>query len=117
MTDSEPVPLLVGEIFVDFMVTAPGTENKLRLGGIAHAARGFWARRMRPAWRWRSSPPWDCAWDGARGGMILVGILCSLMATFPRPLMAAQSYARGLGLALVVSAFYQFMLVPTISDF
>jgi len=59
----------------------------------------------------------ETAWDGARGGMILVGILCSLMATFPRPLMAAQSYARGLGLALVVSALYQFMLVPAISDF
>jgi uncharacterized membrane protein YccC len=59
----------------------------------------------------------ETAWDGARGGMILVGILCSLMATFPRPLMAAQSYARGLGLALVVSAFYQFMLVPAVSDF
>lgn len=59
----------------------------------------------------------ETAWDGARGGMILVGILCSLMATFPRPLIAAQSYARGLGLALVVSALYQFMLVPAVSDF
>ena len=59
----------------------------------------------------------ETAWDGARGGMILVGILCSLMATFPRPLVAAQSYARGLGLALLVSALYQFMLVPSISDF
>jgi nucleoside 2-deoxyribosyltransferase len=43
MSDAEPVPLLVGEIFVDFTVTEPGTDNKLRLGGIAHAARGFWA--------------------------------------------------------------------------
>lgn len=59
----------------------------------------------------------ETGWDGARGGMVLVGILCSLMATFPRPLLAAQSYARGLGLALVVSALYQFMLVPMISDF
>jgi uncharacterized membrane protein YccC len=59
----------------------------------------------------------ETAWDGARGGMILVGILCSLMATFPRPLMAAQSYARGLGLALLVSALYQFALVPAVSDF
>ena len=59
----------------------------------------------------------ETAWDGARGGMILVGILCSLMATFPRPLIAAQSYARGLGLALVVSALYQFMLVPAVNDF
>ncbi|WP_287208676.1 nucleoside 2-deoxyribosyltransferase [Mesorhizobium sp.] len=37
------IPLLVGEVFVDFTLTAPGTENKLRLGGVAHAARGFWA--------------------------------------------------------------------------
>jgi len=59
----------------------------------------------------------ETGWDGARGGMVLVGILCSLMATFPRPLLAAQSYARGLGLALVVSALYQFMLVPMISNF
>nr|WP_314533142.1 FUSC family protein [uncultured Pseudomonas sp.] len=59
----------------------------------------------------------ETGWDGARGAMVLVGILCSLMATFPRPLLAAQSYARGLGLALVVSALYQFMLVPMISDF
>ena len=43
----------------------------------------------------------ETGWDGARGGMIVTGILCSLMATFPRPLLAAQSFARGLGLALV----------------
>ncbi len=43
MTASESAPLLVGELFVDFTVTASGTENKLRLGGVAHAARGFWA--------------------------------------------------------------------------
>lgn len=36
-------PLLVGEVFVDFTVTRPGSENKLRLGGVTHAARGFWA--------------------------------------------------------------------------
>lgn len=36
-------PLLIGEVFVDFTVTAGLAENKLRLGGIAHAARGFWA--------------------------------------------------------------------------
>ncbi|MBV6823065.1 FUSC family protein [Pseudomonas sp. PD9R] len=59
----------------------------------------------------------ETGWDGARGGMIVAGILCSLMATFPRPLLAAQSYARGLGLALVVSAFLQFMLLPMISSF
>lgn len=43
MTDFKGIPLLVGEVFVDFAVTAPGVENKLRLGGVAHAARGFWA--------------------------------------------------------------------------
>ncbi|VVO02866.1 FUSC family protein [Pseudomonas fluorescens] len=59
----------------------------------------------------------ETAWDGARASMILVGILCSLMATFPRPLLASQSYMRGLGLALVISAVYQFMLVPAIGDF
>lgn len=59
----------------------------------------------------------ETGWDGARGGMIVTGILCSLMATFPRPLLAAQSFARGLGLALVVSALLQFALVPMISDF
>lgn len=36
-------PLLVGEVFLDFTITAPGTENKLRLGGVTHAARGMWA--------------------------------------------------------------------------
>ncbi|MBK5512020.1 FUSC family protein [Pseudomonas sp. TH15] len=59
----------------------------------------------------------ETGWDGARGGMVLVGILCSLMATFPRPLLAAQSYARGLGLALLASALYLFMLVPAVNDF
>jgi nucleoside 2-deoxyribosyltransferase len=33
----------MGEVSVDVTITAPGVENKLRLGGIAHAARGFWA--------------------------------------------------------------------------
>ncbi len=36
-------PLLVGEVFVDFTITPPGSDNKLRLGGVTHAARGFWA--------------------------------------------------------------------------
>ncbi|MFY9962478.1 FUSC family protein [Pseudomonas sp.] len=58
----------------------------------------------------------ETAWDGARAGVIIVGILCSLMATFPRPLMAAQNYVRGLGLALVVSALYQFWLIPQVVD-
>jgi hypothetical protein len=43
MNGTEPIPLLVGEIFIDYTVTASGEENKLRLGGIVHAARGFWS--------------------------------------------------------------------------
>jgi nucleoside 2-deoxyribosyltransferase len=43
MTAAAKVPLLIGEVIVDFTITARGTENKLRLGGVAHAARGFWA--------------------------------------------------------------------------
>ena len=43
MTKTTRVPLLIGEVFVDFTITSPGTDNKLRLGGVAHAARGFWA--------------------------------------------------------------------------
>ena len=35
--------LVVGEIIVDFTLTSAAGENKLRLGGIAHAARGLWA--------------------------------------------------------------------------
>lgn len=35
--------LVVGELIVDFTLTPEGAENKLRLGGIAHAARGLWA--------------------------------------------------------------------------
>lgn len=35
--------LVVGEIIVDFTLTPTSSENKLRLGGIAHAARGLWA--------------------------------------------------------------------------
>jgi nucleoside 2-deoxyribosyltransferase len=37
------LPWLVGEIIVDYAITSGTTENKLRLGGIVHAARGFWA--------------------------------------------------------------------------
>ncbi|SDH90728.1 FUSC family protein [Pseudomonas abietaniphila] len=58
----------------------------------------------------------ETAWDGARAGMILVGILCSLMATFPRPLAASQNYARGFLLSLGASAVYQFLLIPAISN-
>jgi hypothetical protein len=43
MSGEAGTPLLVGEVFVDVTVTSARTETKLRLGGIAHAARGFWA--------------------------------------------------------------------------
>ncbi len=43
MTAATRLPLLLGEVFIDYTITPPGTENKLRLGGVAHAARGFWA--------------------------------------------------------------------------
>ncbi|MGE8150033.1 FUSC family protein [Pseudomonas vancouverensis] len=59
----------------------------------------------------------ETGWDGARAGMVLVGILCSLMSTFPRPLLAVQSYARGFVLALLASALLQFAFVPMISNF
>lgn len=35
--------LIVGEVIVDFTLTGPNEENKMRLGGIAHSARGLWA--------------------------------------------------------------------------
>lgn len=35
--------LLVGEICIDVSLMPGSQENKLRLGGIVHAARGFWA--------------------------------------------------------------------------
>ncbi|MEJ0060766.1 MAG: nucleoside 2-deoxyribosyltransferase, partial [Terricaulis sp.] len=43
MSEARKPPLLIGEIAIDFTITTSGAENKLRLGGIAHAARGFWA--------------------------------------------------------------------------
>jgi hypothetical protein len=43
MSQSPHAPLLVGEIFVDFTTTSSNAENNLRLGGITHAARAFWA--------------------------------------------------------------------------
>ncbi|WP_166365147.1 FUSC family protein [Pseudomonas akapageensis] len=56
-------------------------------------------------------------WDGVRAGMILVAVLCSLMASFPRPLAACQNYARGFALAVLVSALYEFWLIPSVGDF
>lgn len=50
MIDKEESPLLlVGEIIVDYTLPRPGQECKLRLGGIAHAARGLWASGIRYA--------------------------------------------------------------------
>lgn len=43
MTEQSPTVLLVGEVFVDVTITPRGEENKLRLGGIVHAARGLWS--------------------------------------------------------------------------
>lgn len=41
---SKRTTLVVGEVFVDFSLpTTPGTPVKMRLGGIAHAARALWA--------------------------------------------------------------------------
>jgi hypothetical protein len=38
-----PALLLVGEVYVDFTLPKAEADNKLRLGGIVHAARGVWA--------------------------------------------------------------------------
>ncbi len=35
--------VLIGEVFVDFTLPKAGTDTKLRLGGVVHAARGLWA--------------------------------------------------------------------------
>lgn len=43
MVGEPSLPLLIGEVCVDVTVTPRGQPQKLRLGGIAHAARGFWA--------------------------------------------------------------------------
>lgn len=40
------VVLIVGEIVVDFTLPHEGSECKLRLGGIVHAARGLWAAEL-----------------------------------------------------------------------
>lgn len=42
MTTSDVV-LVAGEVIVDYTLPYSGAECKLRLGGIAHAARGLWA--------------------------------------------------------------------------
>ncbi|WP_244146623.1 nucleoside 2-deoxyribosyltransferase [Paraburkholderia sp. BCC1876] len=42
MTHTDAV-LIVGELVVDFTLAQRGARCKLRLGGVAHAARGLWA--------------------------------------------------------------------------
>ena len=76
-----------------------------------NAARAFLALFL-AGWLWI-----ETAWDGARSGVILIGVMCSLMATLPRPLLASQNYNRGLLVALVLSAVYQFGLLPIFTDF
>ncbi|MHC6226082.1 FUSC family protein [Pseudomonas sp. X10] len=81
-----------------------------RLAGM-NAVRAFLALFL-SGWLWI-----ETAWDGARAGVILIGVMCSLMATLPRPLLASQNYNRGLLVALVLSAVYQFALLPIFTDF
>lgn len=81
-----------------------------RLAGM-NAVRAFLALFL-AGWLWI-----ETAWDGARSGVILIGVMCSLMATLPRPLLASQNYNRGLLVALVLSALYQFALLPIFTDF
>lgn len=64
------------------------------------------------AWLWITS-----AWNGALSSLLLVGVMCSLMATFPRPLLAAQNFLRGLLLAILISAALLFVLLPACADF
>ncbi|WP_460416934.1 FUSC family protein [Pseudomonas sp. microsymbiont 2] len=59
----------------------------------------------------------ESAWDGARSAVILMGVMCSLMATLPRPLLASQNYNRGLLVGMGLSALYQFALLPLFTDF
>lgn len=81
-----------------------------RLAGM-NAVRAFLALLL-SGWLWI-----ETAWDGARSGVILMGVMCSLMATLPRPLLASQNYNRGLLVAMVLSAVYQFALLPLFTDF
>lgn len=40
---SGTIPILIGEVTVDFTMPTRATDAKLRLGGVVHAARGLWA--------------------------------------------------------------------------
>ena len=99
------------------MASCPGRQGGLnalhldfRLAGM-NALRAFLALFV-AGFLWI-----ETAWDGARAGVILVAVMCSLMATFPRPLLASQNYNRGLVVGIVLSAIYQFALLPVFSDF
>ena len=76
-----------------------------------NAVRAFVALSC-AAWLWITS-----AWNGALSSLLLVGVMCSLMATFPRPLLAAQNFLRGLLLAILISAALLFVLLPASADF
>lgn len=39
----ETIPILIGEVTVDFTMPTRTTHAKVRLGGVVHAARGLWA--------------------------------------------------------------------------
>ena len=39
--------LIVGELVIDYTLAQRGVMCKLRLGGIAHAARGMWAAGLK----------------------------------------------------------------------
>ncbi|CDX44558.1 hypothetical protein MPLA_720067 [Mesorhizobium sp. ORS 3359] len=39
----ETIPILIGEVTVDFTMPTPCADAKVRLGGVVHAARGLWA--------------------------------------------------------------------------
>lgn len=44
--DKTHITLVVGELVVDYTLARQGAMCKLRLGGIAHAARGLWAAEI-----------------------------------------------------------------------
>ncbi len=72
-----------------------------------NAVRAFVALSC-AAWLWITS-----AWNGALSSLLLVGVMCSLMAT----LLAAQNFLRGLLLAILISAALLFVLLPASADF
>ena len=44
--DKTDAVLVVGEVVVDFTLASRDSPSKLRLGGVAHAARGLWAAEL-----------------------------------------------------------------------